>query len=93
MMTAVLLLCTSALLFAQVAPVVPIAPAPTDIFGFIFGLIPLKYQAIAFTVVTGLWFLEQFLASTNLIKANSTLQLISGWITNLYSAISNKPKI
>lgn len=84
-----MLLFVTSFLFAQV--VTPVVPS-TDIFGWVLGLIPIQYQAIVFTVITALWFFEQFLASTNLIKANSTLQLITGWITRLYALIS-KPKV
>jgi len=41
-------------------------------------------------IVSTLLLWEQFLARTNLIKANSTEQMITGWIQSLYNSL--KPK-
>lgn len=58
-----------------------------DLYTFIAGFIPVKFQATIITVLTGLFLLEQFLASNTKIKANSTFQLIAGWVNTLYSII------
>ena len=87
---AVMCFLLSTVLFAQVVPVDPALATSPDIFSFVLGLIPVKYQAITFTVLTGLFLLEQFLASSAKIKANSTFQLIAGWISAFFTASKNK---
>jgi hypothetical protein len=61
-----------------------------DIFGYLISLIPLKYQPLVFVIVSTLLLWEQFLARTNIIKANSTEQMITGWFKSIYAAL--KPK-
>lgn len=75
------------MLFAQGGTTAP----ATDIFSFLAGFIPVKYQALAITVLTGLYLLEQFLAGSSRIKANSTFQLIGGFISRIYNSVV-KPK-
>ncbi len=91
-----LLLVCSCLLFVGVfAQAVDgiIQPAPSislDPVGYLVSLIPVKYQGITFLVVSTLLLWEQFLARTNVIKANSTEQMITGWFQSIYAAL--KPK-
>ena len=73
-------------LFAQASG----TPVQPDVFSIVLGLIQIKYQAITFTVLAMLYVLEQILASSSKIQANSTFQLIGGWLTGLYNAITNK---
>jgi len=61
-----------------------------DIVGYLVGLIPTKYQPLAFVIVSTLLLWEQFLARTNVIKANSTEQMITGWIQKAITYL--KPK-
>jgi len=82
----VIFLLFSTSLFAQTFLQVP----GFDIFGYLVGLIPVKYQPLVFVIVSTLLLWEQFLARTNLIKANSTEQMITGWIQSLYNSL--KPK-
>ncbi len=75
------------MLFAQAVD--PTVTSP-DIFSIALSLIPVKYQAIAFTVVTILYVSSEILGSTNLFKANSNFQLVKGWIVSLFTASKNK---
>jgi hypothetical protein len=75
------------MLFAQ--PVDPSVVTP-DIFSLVLSWIPVKYQAIAFTVVTVLYVLSEILGSTQKIKANTTFQLVKGWIVSFFTAFKNK---
>jgi hypothetical protein len=77
--------------FAQdSSSVTPVATGAGDLFSFLVSFIPVKYQATALLVVTGLFLLEQFLAASSKFKANSTFQLVAGWITLVYNAIKGK---
>ena len=82
----VIFLVFSTSLFAQTLLQVP----GFDIFGYLVSLIPVKYQSLVFVIVSTLLLWEQFLARTNLIKANSTEQMITSWIRSLYNSL--KPK-
>lgn len=82
----VIFLVFSTSLFAQTLLQVP----GFDIFGYLVSLIPVKYQSLVFVIVSTLLLWEQFLARTNLIKANSTEQMITSWIQSLYNSL--KPK-
>jgi len=82
----IILILFSTNLFAQTILQVP----GFDIFGYLVSLIPVKYQPITLVIVSTLLLWEQFLARTNLIKANSTEQMITGWIQSFYNSL--KPK-
>jgi hypothetical protein len=58
-----------------------------DDFSFLLKFIPKRFQAVSFTVITLLFFMEQFLAATSKIKANSTFQLVANWIGSMYKAV------
>lgn len=81
---AFLLIC--GVLFAQGGT----APDGADFFSFAISLVPAKYQAVTFTVITVLFFLSELLGTTSKIKANGTFQLVFGWIGSLYKAIAGK---
>lgn len=75
--------------FAAMAQV--IIPSPeVDLPSVIISLIPVKHQATVFLVVTILWIISEALGSIKSIKANSTIQLISGWIKSLFLASKSK---
>jgi hypothetical protein len=61
-----------------------------DVFSMLVSIIPAKYQAMVLTAVTGLYMLEQVLAASTKIKANSTFQLIAGWIVSTIKAVKVK---
>lgn len=75
---------------AQDSTGVSIVGSGGDLFSFLLNLVPVKYQAITFTVITGLFLLEQFLAASTKVKANSTFQLIANWLIGLQNAIKAK---
>ena len=58
--------------------------------GSIIDFLPTKYQKILTIVMTFLFVLEQILASTKKISANSTFQLISNWVSKIYKVIKSK---
>jgi len=74
-------------LFAQGGPT---PESGLDFFSFVINLVPAKYQAVTFTVITALFFLSELLATTTKIKANGTFQLVFGWISSLFKAVSGK---
>lgn len=61
-----------------------------DFLSYIWDFIPVKYKSISFTVITGLYLFEQFLAATTKIKANSSFQLVASWISNVFKAVKLK---
>jgi hypothetical protein len=87
-----LVMLVPSVIFAQDSTVVsPVVDGSvTDFFSFLLSFIPVKYQATVLTIVTGLFLLEQFLAATSKIKANSTFQLIAGWITSIKNSFTKK---
>lgn len=64
--------------------------AGADFFGFLFSFIPDELKSTIITVLTGLFLLEQWLAKTSLLAANSTFQLIGSWIRSIYSGLVKK---
>lgn len=57
---------------------------------YLVGFIPMKYRALITVSLTVLWLLEQYLAKAQWFKANSTTQLLFGWIGSLYRSITGK---
>jgi len=86
LLTAACFLLTT-MLFAQA---VDSTVATPDIFSIVFSWIPVKYQAIAFTIVSVLYVVSEILGSTDKIKANNNFQLVKGWINKLFTASKNK---
>lgn len=76
--------------FAQVVPLDPAVTQQFDVFSYILSLIPLKYQAPVFAVITVLWISSEILGSTTKIKANNNFQLVKGWINSFFTASKNK---
>lgn len=62
----------------------------TDIFNYLFQFIPQKTKSEVIGVLTGLYLLEQFLAKTQKIAANSTFQLVEHWIKMLFKSLTAK---
>lgn len=83
-------------LFAQDSTAVDVVTGAgaeaVDLFSFLAQFIPVKYQAMVITVLTFLFLLEQYLANTTSLAANSTFQLVSGWIKAAYQALFGKKK-
>jgi hypothetical protein len=77
---------TSTILFAQAAT----PSVEGGIASFITGIIPAAWLPLATLVLSILFLLEQYLASTSTFKANSTFQLIGGWIASIYHAVTGK---
>ena len=75
--------------FAAMAQVIIPSPEP-DLPSVIISLIPVKYQATVLLAVTVLWIVSEALGSIKSIKANSTVQLVSGWIKSLFLAFKSK---
>lgn len=86
-----LLLAVTFCLAAMAQVIIPAPASPeVDLPSVIISLIPVKHQATVFLVVTILWIISEALGSIKSIKANSTIQLVSGWIKSLFMASKSK---
>jgi len=61
-----------------------------DLVSFLTGFIPVKYLATIVVIITGLFLLEQYLAANTKIKANSTFQLVAGWIKSISDVLTGQ---
>jgi hypothetical protein len=80
-----LIMCISISLFAQ-GNDVDLSGAVSSILDFL----PAKYQKFFTILMTSLFVIEQILASTQKVKANSTFQLIASWVNKIYDVVKTK---